>query len=366
MSPMKKLLSVLCALTLIVGILAVGVVSASADVPTTAVDVKAGDKVSYELSLSDVPEKIVGCDFSVYYDPSVFTIDSAADFTGSTNDEDWQATLNPDNKGTGEVLCNWSILKGVSFSNKRSLITLNMTAKEDANAHISYFVRYMYDDSVFDSPDKPQVDQYVFSCDVTKNGEAVVTAAQPELNVEEEQPNGLFANSRTGNSNDANTALSGNSIYENGGAADGLSNDNGNNGNSANGNNSNNGSNSGNASNNNNNKSNGSKNSATTADGKSDGAVNSPNEKSNTKDNNTVQTDASGKIVEKSDETVASTSNAKNGGSNTLMWVIIAAIVVIAGGSIAAVVIKGKKGAAPADKVEEAAEEAPKDTDKTE
>ena len=78
----------------------------------------------------------------------------------------------------------------------------------------------MYDNSVFDSDDRPQIDQYQFTCTVTKNGDVVVEDAEPELNVEEEQPNGLFVNSRTGKSEDANTALSGDSIKANGGAAD--------------------------------------------------------------------------------------------------------------------------------------------------
>lgn len=354
---MKKLLSVLCVLAMLVGVLAVGAVSASAEVPATVINVKNGDKVTYELSLSDVPEKIIGCDFSVYYDADAFTLDSVADFTGSTNDEDWQATMNPDLEG--EVRGNWSILKGVSFSKKHSFVTLNLTAKADTEAHISYFVRYMYDDSVFDSPEKPQIDQYVFTCDVTKNGEPVAVGAEPELNVEEEQPNGLFVNSRTGNSNDSNTALSANNINENGGANDdltpyGVEN----NGNNSGSNNS--------SSGNNNSKNNGSKNSATTANGSSEnsGAVNTPGEKQNSA--NTVETTADGKVIENNSATVAASTGEQKNSSNTMMWVIIAAIIVIAGGAIAAVVVKGKKGAPSPDQPAEEAQDTPQEEDKKE
>lgn len=375
MNAMKKLLSLFCVLAVTVGILAVGVVSAAADAPTTAVDVKSGDKVTYKLSLSDVPERIVGCDFSVYYDRDAFNLESVADFNDSTNDEDWQATINPDL--TGEVRGNWSILKGVDFSKKRNIVTLNLTAKKDAKAHISYFVRYMYDDSVFDSDDRPQIDQYQFTCDVTKNGSAVVTDAEPELNVEEEQPNGLFENSRTGKSANKDKALTGDSIKENGGAAD----NGGNNGSNNSGGNS--GSNNSNKSNANNNSGNSGSNKSgnqTATQAKKDAAitdksgnkadtkapeqqkgtgVNAPGTASTENKENTVQTDATGKII-KSDSGNSTKAEKKDNNSSGLMWIIIAAVVLIAGGSIAYVVIKGKK--APAD----AKGEKPADTAVTE
>lgn len=340
---MKKLLSVLCVLAITVGVMAVGAVTASAAVPTTEIDVKAGDKVSYSLSLSDVPERIVGCDFSVYYDSSALTVDSVADFNDNTNDADWQATINPDLNG--EVRGNWSILRGVDFSDKRNVVTVNMTAKKNASAHVSYFVRYMYDDSVFDSDARPQIDQYVFTCDVSVNGKTVAENAQPELNVDEDQPNGLFTNSRTGKSADANAALSGDSIKENGGAVDDISvfdnNDSGNNNNNNGGNSGNNAG--GNA------KAGDKAKSADKATEKADGKVNTPNEGATkaAKDAAEVQTDAQGKIVQNTDETVAPAAKKDGEGSSTLMWIIIAAVVLIAGGCIAFVAVKGKKDAAP-------------------
>ncbi len=347
---MKKLLSLFCVLAVTVGILAVGVVSASAEAPATAVDVKSGDKVTYKLSLSDVPERIVGCDFSVYFDKDVFKVDSVADFNDSTNDEDWQATINPDLPG--EVRGNWSILKGVDFSKKRNIVTVNLTATKDGTAHISYFVRYMYDNSVFDSDDRPQIDQYLFTCDVTKNSKEVVSDAAPELNVAVKQPDGLFANSRTGKSADMNYALTGDSIAKNGGVVNEDANNAGNKGNNSNSGNSgnNNGSNgSGNGNSSQGDKKSGDAKDATKATDASGKVVETPT---------TTQTDAQGNVVVSDDKNTNTTAAKSNGGSNTMLWVIIAAVVVIAGGLIGYVVVKGKKGAAPQ------TEDAPQNEDK--
>lgn len=350
----------LCVLAVVVGILAIGIVSASADVPTTVLDVKSGDKVTYKLSLSGVPEKIVGCDFSVYYDSSAFKLESVADFNDSTNAEDWSATINPDLDG--EVRGNWSILKGVNFSKKRNIVTLNLTATKDAKAHISYFVRYMYDNTVFDSDERPQIDQYMFTCDVTKNGEAVVQDAQPELNVEEEQPNGLFENSRTGKSEDADKALTGDSIKANGGALDdagsgsgsgsGSGNNSGNQSGNNNGNNSGNGSGSGSG----NNSGNGGNSGSTTANGAGSANKNAASEgstlsgqKANTPNTSATEveeedeTDADGKVIAKSNSDSDSGDKKDSGSSSGLMWFIIIAVIVIAGGCIAYIVVKGKK-----------------------
>ena len=346
---MKKLISLLCVLAVTVGILAVGAISAAAEVPTTEVEVKSGDKVTYVLELGDCNEKVVGCDFSIYFDENVLKVESVADFNNSTNDEDWSATINP--ALPGEVRGNWSILKGVDFSKKRNFITVNFAATKDAKTHLSYFIRYMYGNSVFDSDSRPQMAQYTFTCSVTVDGKAVVENAQPELNVEETQPNGLFENSRTGKSDDADAALSGDSIKKNGGVNDNNgsgSNSNNNSGNNNSGNNS--GSNSGNNGNSSdsdkktdNNKSD---NKSSDADKNKTQSASENKNSGSSSDNKTVQTDADGKLVEGATVAGAGSTEKKSGGS--LMWVIIAAVVLIAGGSIAYVAFKGKKNAAPA------------------
>ena len=330
---MKKLISLLCAAVLLIGVMALGVVGASAADPAqTIVDVKSGDKVTYVLTLGDVPEKIVGCQFSLYYDNSALQLDSVADFTNTT--DDWSATINPNLPG--EIRGNWSILSGVNFSSQRNFITLNMTAKNDASAHISYYINYMYGNSAFDNPSNPaQITDYTFACDVSVNGQAVLTNAQPELNVDEPQDVGSFVNSVTGKGEDADVNIPDGNYGSagNGNNSGGNGNNGGNNGNGGNsgGNNGNGGS------------------SATTPDGKQPtGKSNDPGTK-----NGTIApaaTDAQGNTIEAPQYGDATASEAPaQGGGSAWLWIIIGLIVLIAGGGIAYFVVKSKKGGSDAE-----------------
>ena len=203
---LKKFISALCVVAVVVSMLAFCVVSSSAvESAQTVVKVNSGDEVNYILTLGDVPKPVIGCDFSVYYDPDLYEVTSVADFTGSTKEDDWEAMINPDLKG--EVRGNWSILKGVNFEKARDFLTVNFKAKKAGEGHLSYFIRYLYDDTIFDSTDKPQITQYKFTCDVKKNGELVLEEAPPELNVEESQSTGVFVNSVTGDSKDADASI---------------------------------------------------------------------------------------------------------------------------------------------------------------
>ena len=374
---MKKFLSLLCVLTVVVGMLAVGIVTASADVPTTVVDVKSGDKVTYKLSLSDVPNPVVAYDYSVYYDSEALSVESVSDYTGST--DEWQDVVNPDLDG--EVRGNWTSTKPRKFSDKHVFLTVNLVAKKDAKAHISYFIRDMVDNDYFNKDNHPQISQYTFSCDITVNGNSIVTNAEPELDVSHTEDRGGFSNSRTGKSQDADKALTGDSIKANGGAADGNGSNNSGNNNSGNnsGNNAgnNSGNNSGNNANNNNSNNagnNSGNNSATTkVSGKAAGVeddttaagskVNTPNTATDANGNEIAQTDADGKIIAKSDSNSAEKKD--KGGSSGLMWFIIAAVVVIAGGCIAYIVVKNKKKAQTAGNQDNTVSDAPKDEDKT-
>lgn len=201
---MKKVFSVLCILALLLGVTVMGTVGAHAEVDAarTMVDIKSGDEISYTLTLGGVPDKIIGCDFSIYYDADLLTLESFADFSNSTDPENWTATINTNLKG--EVRGNWSILSGVNFSAARSFATLNLKAKAAGTAHISYYIRYMYDNSVFESASRPQISVYTFTCDLTLNGNKILEDAQPELNVDEPQKVGTFVNSLNGKGEDAN------------------------------------------------------------------------------------------------------------------------------------------------------------------
>lgn len=181
------------------------VVTSAVEAAKTEIEVSTGDEVNYILTLGGVPKPVIGCDFSVYYDSSLFEVTSVADFTGSTNESDWEAMINP--ALDGEVRGNWSILKGVNFTDARTMLTVNFKAKKEGKGNLSYFIRYLYDDSIFDSTDKPQITEYKFTCDVKKNGELVIEKAAPELNVEESQNTGNFVNSLSGDSADADPEI---------------------------------------------------------------------------------------------------------------------------------------------------------------
>ena len=328
---MKKFISVLCLLAMMVGVIAVSAVSTGAvESAQTVVDVKSGDEVTYALTLGGVPEPIIGCDFSFYYDSSLFEVVSIADFNDQTDEDEWTAVINPDLDG--EVRGNWSILKGEDFSSDRHFLTLNLKAKQDGTGHLSYFIRYMYDNNIFNSDDKPQITEYKFTCDVKVNGEAVIEKAQPELNVEETQTNGLFVNSVTGDSNDADADIPGTVVKKT---------------------NANTGSGTSSSPNN------------EVANPNNDNNVVTPNNPGN--DSNTVQataapaattsegyfvtaTDAEGKVTATADEapiTIApadDTNGGTQGGSSPVLWIIIA-LVVLAGGGAAVYFFMKKKPA---------------------
>ena len=353
---LKRLVSVLCILTLAVGMFAVCAVGASAaEAAQTELSVSEGDTVNYILTLGGVSTPIIGCDFSVYYDSSLFSVESVADFTGSTDDSDWEALINPDLDG--EVRGNWSILKGVDFKNAKAMLTVNLKAKKSGSGHISYFIRYMYDDSIFPPSDKEnltkeellqytvngQIRDYQLTCDVLVNGKPVAEKSQPELNVEESQKSGYFVNSVTGDSKDADpeipkTAAQAEVVIANRNTNIGSgSNDNGGSGdnNDANPGANSNDNNSGNESDDKNN----------TADNE-----NKTNDNNDSKKEAPLGTDAEGNIVIATDAqgniTATADSAQTESGGSPLVWIIIAALVVLAGGGVAAYVISNKKKAA--------------------
>ena len=346
---MKKIVSILCVLALLLGVAAVTAVSAGAeDVKkgSTAVDVKSGDEVSYSLYLENVEQPIIGSDFSVYYDSSVFEVVSVADFNNKTNEDDWEATINPDLDG--QVRGVWSILKGVDFSSKRNFLTVNLKAKADANnSHITYRIRYLYDDNVFNSAEYPQIDDYLFTCTLTLNGEEVLQDAAPEVNVDEPEENGKFISSYDGNSEHADASIPGvvdkkksnNSGSGNNSSNDGQADNNGGGSNNGSGSGSNGGS-AGSVSGGNN--SGGSANGGSKSVGSSE--ANAPASTS-AGGMLVTSTDANGNVISENNGsgTVTTTGN-NQGGTSPVLWIIIA-LVVLAGGGAAAYFYMKKKPA---------------------
>lgn len=330
---MKKFISVLSIAAIMIGMIAVSMVGAgaAAEPAQTIVDVKEGDKVSYTLTLGGVAEKIIGCDFSFYYDPDIFTLDSIADFNDETDPDKWTPLINPDL--VGEVRGNWSILSGVDFSKDRHFLTMNLTAKKAGSAHLSYFLRYLYDNNIFNSTDKPQITEYKMTCDVLVNGEKILEKAQPELNTTETQKTGLFVNSVTGDSKDADPDIPGtvvkknntNSAVNNGGSSAVNNNQNNN-------------------TPNNNTPNNTPNNTATTANGAAATAAPA----ATTADGAYITaTDAQGNVTATSDQPLLIANNntpantEKKGGSPAL-WIVIGVIVLLGGGICVYYVMKRK------------------------
>lgn len=377
---MKKWISVLCVIALLVGVLSISAISASAEGDVekgvTAIDVKRGDKVTYTLTLDKVAQPIIGSDFSVYYDSSVFDLESVADYNNNTNSDDWDAVINPDLDG--QVRGVWSILKGVDFSSKRNFITLNLKAVADqSDTHITYRIRFLYDNSVFDSDDHPQIKEYEFACNVLVNDKEVIKDEPAELDTEKEAENGKFINSLDGKGEHADPNLPGvvdkaKNKTSNGSAQDSGSNAAANNagGNSANisGGNANNnaavnnaagdgsgGSGSGGNAGNNAVNNAGGNGSAENAGSGSNGSANSSAAISAVPVATTadgyfvVSTDAEGNIVATSDEApaIANADNAKKG-SSPVIWIIIAVVVLAGGGAAVYFLMKKPKNADPA------------------
>lgn len=356
---MKKWISLLCVAALVIGMLTVCAVSASAedfDKGSTAVDVKSGDKVTYILKLSDVEEPIIGSDFSVYYDPSVFELESVADYNDNTDSDEWEAVINPDLEG--EVRGVWSILKGVDFSSQRNFLTLNLKAVADAdNTHITYRIRFLYDNNVFNSNDHPQITKYVFTCDLIHDGTKEIEDAAPELDTEKEPENGKFVPSLDGNSDHADPELPGvidkaknntgngqsQQVENKANAENQVKGGNANTGSAGSGNN---------AANNNS----GANNSANNANSKTNVTTAPP---ATTADGYFVTaTDAQGNITATSDEApvvATTTGNSDKKGGSPVLWIIIVLVVLAGGGAAVYFFMKKPKNAPGGDTAAQAA-----------
>ena len=367
---MKKWISLLCVCVMVFGMITASVISASAEgddnaveKASTAVDVKSGDSVTYILKLDKVAQPIIGSDFSVYYDSSVFKLESVADYNNETNPDEWIAVINPDLDG--EVRGVWSILKGVDFSSQRNFITLNLKATADAdNTHISYRIRFLYDNDVFNSNDHPQITTYEFTCDVLVNGDKVLDTVPPELNDVEEEENGKFVPSYDGKSEHADASIpgvvdkaknntgNGKSVnVENNAVAE-----NGANGGSANGGSANGGSANGGSGGNN-------------AAGGSAGSVEGGSNQSGSAQNAQaappattaegyyiIATDADGNVTATSDQApqVTGANNAGNkGGGSPVLWIIIVVVVIAGGGAAIYFFMKKQSSTKPGAPAEE-------------
>lgn len=356
---MKKWVSLLCVCMLILGTITASVVSASAEdieKGETVFNVKKGDEVTYVFKLDKASEPVVGTDFSIYYDSSVFELDSVADYNDNTNPDEWIAVINPDLDG--QVRGVWSILKGVDFSSMRNFITLNLKAKDNADdTHITYRVRFLYGNKAFDSQDpKPYLENFEFYHDLIINGEKVEENKAPEWNDSEDPENGKMPGGLPdGKSEHADSGLSGvidksknktnNAQQQNAGSNGAANNGAANNANAANG-----GSNGAGGSN--------GTGGGNAAGGNAAGGNGSGNNNADSKTTSAappattaegyyvLATDADGNVTATSDQAPAMATTGNNKGGSPVLWIIII-LVVLAGGGAAVYFYMKKK---PADK----------------
>lgn len=313
---MKKILSILIVAVMLMSFAAIS--AGAVDPAKTIVDVKSGDQITYKLAFSELDDPVVGCDLSVYYDPSTLEVVSVADFNDKTSG--WQSTINPDKSGTGEIIELWSILDGVDFSSKRNAITVTFKAKTSGSTNVSYYVRDMYPEDMIEYTD------YKFTCDVLRNGEVVLENAAPELNVNNEQDRGGFVNSVDGDSDNAgvdtnvnNNNGDGSNVEVNENVADNQDNNN----------------------------------SDKKSDSKSDKKTDDTKSKADGSDEKEtavaeVMTDAQGNVIINEKGDVADSSNPSSG-VPVWAWIIIALVVLGGGGGAAYYFLKVKKGTSKTD-----------------
>lgn len=188
MFTMKKFISILLVAFVLMSMTLVAV---SADETGKTFSVSKGDKVTYTIYLSDVPDPIAGIDASIYYDPAVLEYKSVSapklsSFLGNNQ---------PNGQVTGEYIFNAiDAINGMRFNKKQAMITLEFEALKAADTSISYIIRYMYD-IYFDSKEGHEyVKTYVLTCDVLVNDEPAIENKAPVVNKDQGTGHGNFVN----------------------------------------------------------------------------------------------------------------------------------------------------------------------------
>ena len=178
---MKRFLSLLFSIVIIV--MSVTVASAAEDTLSvnSAVELKAGDILSYTLYLSDCEQPIVDMAAYIYYDSEYLELDADSLAFPSLMGVNRNTNL-PD-----YIPFNFSALSNpVDFSQKKPLVTLDFTAKKGGAADIRYFVgemEYMKGES------NVTVKSFSFTCDYAVNGEIKAESAVPKLLSDENELN---------------------------------------------------------------------------------------------------------------------------------------------------------------------------------
>lgn len=237
---MKKRISSLLAA------LAVGVLTIACTFTTFSADDKLalnenvsavkGDKVTYNIYISDVPEKVEDIQMEVYYDSKYLKpVDNSVKYP-----EGGSSVYNT--KIADKVLFNSANgINGWDFSKRTLLMGVTFTVEEAGESSLSYYIQCM--DYLSNSM---PIDDYIITCDYLVNGKVAEKEAVPVVDENGEGGNFINFSNGKGEKNGGDNPVGG---QYGGGGNDGNNANNGNNGNQG-GNDSNNGGNGNNGNNN--------------------------------------------------------------------------------------------------------------------
>jgi hypothetical protein len=189
MLKMKKLFSVLVAVIMVSTSLLCSIGTFSADEVlnvNSEVTANVGDKVTYSLYLSEIPEKVEDAQLIIYYDADYLTVDK-----DSINYVDGGSPVyNAD--VSGEIRFNCANgFEGWDFVEKSLLFEVAFTVKSAGDTDLSYYIQcldYLSNDE--------NVDTYVITCDYKVNDEVAKADAVPVVNAN--GSGGSFVNYKNG------------------------------------------------------------------------------------------------------------------------------------------------------------------------
>lgn len=172
---MKKLGSVLSAVLMTAVIMLTSVVSFSAADKLTingSVEARKGDKVTYSLYISDVPELTEDVQLIIYYDSQILTVVDDSIKYPQGGSPIYNAGID------GQVLFNCANgLEGWDFKKRTLLFEVAFTVKQAGETDLSYYIQCLD----YLSNSQP-VDNYVLTCDYKVNDDAAENGAVPMLN----------------------------------------------------------------------------------------------------------------------------------------------------------------------------------------
>lgn len=191
---MKRVISallvafVLCSMSVVIA-------SAETTDSNKTFDVKKGDKVTYTMYLSDVPDPVAGTDASIYYNPEYLKlVECEAPKLSS-----FLYNNKPGGQITGEIIFNASDgVNGMNFKKKNVFITAQFEAVKSGKTSIEYIIRFLYD-IYFDSKEgHDYIKVYVLTSDILINDKPVVENSTPVLSDDTNKGYGNFPNHEEG------------------------------------------------------------------------------------------------------------------------------------------------------------------------